>query len=421
MDTHGETIDAGAPRGRREAAMRFILLVVLIDMLSVGIIVPVLPSLVGTFTTNPAEQTTWYGVIVFAFAISSFVFSPILGALSDTYGRRRLLLVGFCGLALNFFVTGAATALWMLAASRIVGGAMQANAAVASAYIADITAPELRSKRFGQMGAMFGIGFIAGPVIGGLLGGISLHLPFFVSGVLALLNFAYGFFVLPESLPVERRRPFSLARANPFSSLRNLGGLGSWWLVGIYACSGLAQFTLFTTWVLYTTFRFHWGPTENGWSLFAVGLVAALVQGLLLGRLMKHFSAKQLALAGLFSSALAFLGYGLATAGWVLYVVIVAGFLGNVVGVVMQGIVSSAADPTRQGETMGALTSLSSLMAVIAPLFGAPVLALVSHLSPGDWRMGASMFFCSALQTMALVFAIVLFNRLALKAQALPT
>ncbi len=408
-------MDAGAASRapRREAAMRFILLVVLIDMLSVGIIVPVLPALVGSFTANPAEQATWYGVIVFAFAISSFVASPILGALSDAYGRRRLLLVGFCGLALNFFATGTATALWMLVASRIVGGAMQANAAVASAYVADITAPEQRAKRFGQMGAMFGIGFIAGPVLGGLLGGVSLHLPFLVSGVLALLNLAYGVFVLPESLPPARRRAFSIARANPLSSLRNLAALDSWWLVGIYACTGLAQFTLYTTWVLYTTYRFHWGPTANGWSLFAVGLVAALVQGLLLGRLVKRFSSKQLAIAGLVSSALSYLGFGLATAGWVLYVVIVAGFLANAVGAVMQGIVSASADPTRQGQTMGALTSLSSLMAVIAPLFGAPVLALVSHLPPNDWRIGAPMFFCAALQTIALLFAIALFRRAA--------
>ena len=392
--------------------MRFIMLVVLIDMLSVGIIVPVLPSLVGHFTANPADQTTWYGVIVFSFAVASFFGAPILGALSDMYGRRPILLLGFCGLAINFFATGLATAIWMLIASRVIGGAMQANAAVANAYVADITPPDERAKRFGMLGAMFGIGFIAGPVIGGLLGGIDLHLPFLVSGVLALVNLAYGVMVLPESLPKDRRRAFDLRRANPFTSLRNLGRLDtSWWLVGVFACSGLAQFTLYTTWVLYTSFRFHWGPTENGYSLFAVGMVSALVQGVLLGRLLERFSPRNLAVTGLVSSTLSYVAFGLSTEGWMLYVVIVAGFLGNTVGAVMQSVISKSADATRQGQTMGALSALSSLMAVIAPLFGAPVLALVSHLPAGDWRLGAPMFFCAALQAGSLCFAILYFRQ----------
>ncbi len=399
--------------GRRPAAMRFILLVVLIDMMSVGIIVPVLPSLVGTFAANPTEQTLWYGVVVFAFALSSFVFSPILGGLSDAHGRRALLLLGFCGLAFNFFVTGAATALWMLVASRIVGGAMQANAAVANAYVADITPPGERAKRFGQLGAMFGIGFIAGPMIGGLAGGVDVHLPFFIAGGLALANLAYGFFVLPESLPRARRKPFRLAATNPFASLAKLGALdGSWWLVGILFCSGLAQFTLYSTWVLYTTFRFGWGPTENGWSLFAVGVVAALVQGVLLGRLLKRFTPRALATTGLVSSVLSYLAYGLVTDGWMLYVVIVCGFLGNTVAVVMQSYVSGATDAKSQGQVMGAVTSLSSLAAVIAPLIATPVLGVVSHLPRGDWRLGAPMFFCAALQCAALAFAVTHFRRL---------
>ena len=392
--------------------MSFIMLVVLIDMLSIGIIVPVLPSLVGGFTGNPAEQTTWYGIVTFAFALTSFFFSPILGALSDAYGRRPILLLGFCGLAVNFFATALATALWMLIVSRVIGGAMQANASVANAYVADITPVEQRAKRFGLLGAMFGIGFIAGPVIGGLLGGIDLRLPFIVAGCLSLVNLAYGVIVLPESLPAERRRRFDVARINPFASLKSLALLDrSWWLVGVLACSGLAQFTLYTTWVLYTSFRFGWGPTQNGWSLFAVGLVAALVQGLLLGPLLKRYSHRRLAVAGLISSVLSYLAFGLVTQGWMLYIVIVAGFLGNVVGAVMQSFVSSGTDATRQGQTMGAVSALNSLTAVIAPMFAAPILALVSHLPPGDWRLGAPMFFCAALQVGSLAFALWHFSR----------
>ncbi len=197
----------------RPAAMRFILLVVLIDMLAVGLIVPVLAPLVGLFTSSPSEQTYLYGLVIFSYVLASFVGAPVLGALSDRYGRRPILLLGFCGLALNFFATALATALWMLVAARLVGGAMQANAAVANAYVADITPPEQRARRFGLLGAMFGLGFILGPVLGGLLGGISLQLPFFVAGTLALVNLAYGYFVLPESLPIGQRRPWWTGRA----------------------------------------------------------------------------------------------------------------------------------------------------------------------------------------------------------------
>ncbi len=404
--------------GKSPAAMRFILLTVLIDMLAVGLIVPVLPGLVGKFTANPAEQAHWYGVVTFSFALASFIGAPVLGALSDRYGRRAVLLIGFCGIAINFFMTALATGIWMLIVSRLFGGGMQANAAVANAYVADITPPEQRAKRFGMLGAMFGIGFILGPVIGGILGGIDLHLPFWVAGVLALLNLAYGWFVLPESLPPERRRPVDWKRANPLSSLKQLTQLkGVGLLVGVLVCGGLAQFVLYTTWVLYGSYRFGWGPSENGWSLFAVGVVSAVVQGGLLGRLLKIFPPQRLAVMGLMSSTLAFFGFGMATAGWFMYVVIFANLLGNTVQASMQSLISGAASGSEQGQTLGAVSGLNSLMAVIAPMFAAPLMGAVSHLPAGDWRVGAPMFFCATLQAVALIFAVAHFrsHRQALK------
>ena len=393
----------GAPPG---AAMRFIMLTVLIDMMSIGLIVPVLPPLVGSFTGSQADQAFWYGAVTFAFSLANFFGSPILGALSDAYGRRPVLLLGFCGLALNFFATALSTALWMLIAVRLVGGAMQANAAVANAYVADISAPEDRAKRFGMLGAMFGIGFILGPVMGGLLGGIHLQLPFFVAGGLSLVNLLYGYFVLPESLPVERRRRFEWKAANPLITLRALAQLkGVGLLVAVLACSALAQFVLYTTWVLYSTFKFGWGPSDNGWSLAAVGVMSVLVQGVLLGKLLKRFSPQRLALIGLISSTLAHLLWGLATEGWMMYAVIFGNLLGFTVAATMQSIISSAADETNQGQTMGAVSSLSSLMAVVAPAIGAPLLGMVSHLPHGDWRIGAPMYFCAALQLAALLLA----------------
>ncbi len=394
-------------RKDRAAAMPFIMLATLVDMMAIGLILPVLPALVGGFTGSQAQQAFWYGVVIFALGLANFFASPVLGALSDAHGRRPVLLLGFCGLALSFFATALATALWMLIAVRLVSGAMQANLSVSNAYVADITPPEERAKRFGMLGAMFGLGFILGPVVGGLLGAIDLRLPFFAAGSLALLNLLYGWFVLPESLPAERRRAFEWKSANPVSALRGLAKLqGVGRLVAVIACSGLAQFVLYTTWVLYTTFKFGWGPLENGWSLAAVGVVSVVVQGLLLGRLLKRFSARRIAVMGLLSSTVSFVAWGAATEGWMMFAIIFVNLLGATVAAAIQSIISSAADAQSQGRALGAVGGLNSLMAVVAPVLGAPLLAVVSHLPQGDWRIGAPFYFCAALQAAALALAI---------------
>jgi MFS transporter, DHA1 family, tetracycline resistance protein len=401
--------------------MPFILVTVLVDMVSIGLIIPVLPALVGTFTGSQSDQAFAFGAVMFAFGIANFIGSPILGALSDRFGRRPVLLIGFCGLALNFFATALAPALWMLIAVRLVGGAMQSNVAVANAYVADITPPEERARRFGMLGAMFGLGFILGPVMGGLLGEINLRLPFFVSGSLALLNWLYGYFVLPESLPRDRRRPFDWKRANPIAALKGLTmlkGVGP--LVAVLALSSLAQFVLHTSWVLYTTFKFGWGPRDNGWSLFAVGLMSALVQGVLLKHLLNRFAPPTLAVLGLVSSTLSFTVWGAATAGWVMYAVIFCNVLGFAAAAAMQSIVSNAADSRTQGQTMGAVASLNSLTAVLAPMIGAPLLGMVSHLPRGDWRIGTPYYFCAALQAVSTLLAVRHFSRRRKSAVALP-
>jgi DHA1 family tetracycline resistance protein-like MFS transporter len=395
-----------AARGR-EAAMPFIMLTVLIDMVAIGLIIPVLPHLVGSFTSSPTEKTMWFGVVAFSFGIANFFGSPIIGGLSDRFGRRPVLLVGFCGLALSFFVTAMATALWMLIVVRLFSGAMQSNAAVANAYVADISTPDQRAKRFGMLGAMFGLGFILGPAVGGILGGIDLHLPFYAAGVLALANWLYGYFVLPESLPVERRRPFEWRRANPVSSLAGLAQIkGIGLLVAVVGLAGLAQFTLHMTWVLYTDLKFGWGPRETGWSLFAVGVMSALVQGVLMGPLLRRFSPRRLAVLGLLSSTLAFAAWGAASEGWMMYAVIFANVLGFAGAAAIQSIISNAADHTKQGQTMGAVAGLNSLMAVIAPIVGPAMLSFVSHLPRGDWRIGAPYYFCAVLQACATLLAI---------------
>jgi MFS transporter, DHA1 family, tetracycline resistance protein len=407
--SHAEAISPEA--AQRPAAMRFIMLTVLIDMISIGLIIPVLPVLVGTFTHSKSEQSFWYMGVTFAFGIANFFGSPILGALSDRYGRRPVLLLGFCGLAINFFATALSTALWMLVAVRLVGGAMQSNIAVANAYVADITPPEQRARRFGLLGAMFGVGFILGPMLGGFLGENNPHLPFFVAGGLALLNLGYGYFVLPESLPADKRRPFDWKKANPVNALTALTRLeGAGALVAVLAFTGLAQFILYTSWVLYTSFKFGWTPYLNGVSLAVVGVVSVIVQGVLLGKLLKRFTPQRLAVVGLISSTLAYFAYGAAPEGWMMYAIIVLNFLGFTVAASFQSIISSAAGPDMQGQTMGAVSSLNSLTSVIAPLLGPPLLAMVSHLPPGDWRIGSPFYLCSALQLVGLVLAIVHFR-----------
>ena len=394
-------------RPRRAAAMPFIMLTVLIDMVSIGLIIPVLAPLVGTFTGDQGDHAFWYGVVTFAFGFANFWGSPILGALSDHHGRRPVLLLGFFGLALSFIVTGLATALWMLVAIRLVSGALQANAAVAQAYVADISAPEERAKRFGMLGAMFGMGFVLGPVMGGLLGAIDLHLPFFVAGGLAVLNALYGIFVLPESLPPERRTPIDWKKANPVTSLRKLGELhGIGMLVAVIGLAGLAQFILHTTWVLYTTFKFGWGPKENGWSLFAVGVMSVLVQGGLIRVALKRSTPQRIAVVGLLSSTVCYALWGAATEGWQMYAVIGLNVFGFMTQAAIQTLVSNAADDSSQGRALGAVASLNSLTAVLAPVIGSALLGFVSHLPRGDWRIGAPFFLCSALTLAATVLAL---------------
>ena len=398
-----------APASR--ASMPFILIAVLIDMISIGLMVPVLPHIVGVFTTSNDEQTLAFMAVTLAFGVANFFGSPILGALSDRFGRRPVLLIGFAGMALSFFVTALATSLWVLVVVRLFSGAMQSNISVANAYVADISVADDRARRFGQLGAMFGVGFMLGPVIGGVLGDIDVRLPFVVAGALAVVNWCYGFFVLPESLPLDKRRAFEWKRANPVAALRGLAALkGVGPLVAVIALSGLAQFMLHMVWVLYTKFKFGWGPGQVGWSLLVVGVVSVLGQGVLLKPLLKRYTPQRVAVMGMASASLAYFSYGLATEGWMVFVVIGFNVLGGVASAALSSIVSNAASATTQGQTMGAVSSLSSLMAVIAPLIGLEILRWVSHLPAGHVLIGLPFFTCAAVQLIAMLLAYRFFR-----------
>jgi DHA1 family tetracycline resistance protein-like MFS transporter len=397
---------------KRKPAIPFILITLLIDVMGFGLLLPVLPALVGEFTTSRDAQTYWYGAMILTFGLTQFVCAPILGALSDRFGRRPVLLGSIFGLGSMFLLSALATSLAGLLLARVLGGVMAANFAVANAYVADLTAPENRAKSFGMVGAAFGIGYLIGPMVGGLLGSIDIRLPFYVAAGLSVANFLYGWFVVPESLPPERRKAVDWRRATPFASLVGLVRLKSVGvLVAVIAVGNLAQFILHGTWVLYTNFRFGWGPRETGLSLFVVGLMAAVVQGGLLGWLLRTFGDRRVVVAGLASGVLAYLAYGLTTVGWVMYAIIFANVLAFAVGPALHAIVSKAADPSEQGVAMGSLSSLNSLMAVTAPFIGTPLLAEVSHLPAGDWRIGAPFFMSALLAFVALVLAAWHFSR----------
>jgi MFS transporter, DHA1 family, tetracycline resistance protein len=388
---------------RRKAGLPFIFVVVFIDVLGIGIALPVLPMLVGEFTASRDLQSYWYGALVITYGAMQFLCAPLLGALSDRFGRRPLLLWSLLGLGTHFLLLALAPSLGWMFVARLVGGTAGASFAVANAYASDVTAAEERAKGFGLVGAAFGLGFIFGPMIGGILGSIDLRLPFFAAAGLSLLNATYGLLLVPESLPQERRAPFSLARANPFAALATLARhreIGS--LVLVFALVILAQLMLQVTWVLYTHFRFGWGPRENGFALFCVGLVATVVQAALLGPLLRRFGDVRLSLIGLAVGTVAYLLYGLATQGWMMYAIIVGNFLSFAAGPALQGIVSRAVDPREQGVTMGALNSINSIMFVLAPSIGTPLLAMVSHLPSSDWRVGTTFYVSAVLQATGL-------------------
>jgi len=397
---------------QRQPAVAFVLVTVVIDVIGIGLMIPVLPVLVGEFTTNREAQTYWYGLLVLTFGCAQFACSPLLGALSDRFGRRPVLLSSMAGMGLMFFLTTQVTTLIGLLATRVVGGALSANMAVANAYVADVTSHESRAKSLGLVGAAFGVGFILGPVLGGFLGHYDIRLPFLVGAGLCVLNFLYGAAVVPESLPHERRKAMSLARVNPLGALLGLTRLRNvGLLVAVIAINNLAQFILHTTWVLYTAFRFGWGPRETGLSLFVVGVAATLVQGALLGPMLRHLGERHAVLFGLASGVLAYAGYGLATQGWMMYAIIFCNFLSYAVGPAMVAIISKAADPREQGLAMGTLSSLASLMVVIAPLLGTPLLAEVSQLPANDWRVGLPYLLSSGLNLVALGMAALHFAR----------
>ena len=395
-----------ANRKSTTGKLNFVLVCIFIDMLGIGLIVPVMPLLVGQFVPAREDHALWFGVLSATFGVLQFLFMPALGALSDRIGRRPVLLSSMAGMCLNFLVTAWAPSMLWLFVGRIIGGMSSASMSVASAYASDISTKENRAKSFGKIGAAFGLGFICGPMLGGLLGNNDLHLPFYVAALLSAANLIYGYFMVPESLPPGQRAAFAWGRLNPLSALlRLVRRTDIRGLVIVIALVTFGQMMLQSTWVLYTTFRFGWTPRDNGIAMFCVGLVSATVQAGLLAVLIRRFGEMRLSLLGIISGSLAFLGYGLATQGWMMYAIILCNVLAFAAAPSLQAIVSKTTPANQQGELMGSLQSISSLGVIVTPLIGTAILASVSDLPPGDWRIGSHFLLCAALQAVAIFVA----------------
>jgi len=353
----------------KQAAVGFIFITLLLDVTGIGIIIPVMPSLIMELTGEGLSAASKYGGwLILAYAFFQFIFSPIVGALSDKYGRRPVLLVSLFGFGLDYILLALAPNLWWLFLGRILSGIMGASFTTGAAYIADVSAPEKRAANFGLIGAAFGLGFIVGPVIGGLLGEFGPRVPFYAAAVLSLLNWLYGLFILPESLPAEKRRAFSWKRANPLGSLINLkrypvlAGL-IFAMVFVYIAAHAVQ----STWAYFTMYRFEWGEAEVGYSLGFVGVLSALVQGVLIRWLIPKIGENASVYLGMIFYAIGLVLFSLAGDGWMVYPYMVVYCLGGIAGPALQGIMSNQVPSNEQGELQGALTSTMSATSIIGP------------------------------------------------------
>jgi len=397
------------------AAFAFVLVTVLLDMLALGVMVPVLPKLVVEFMGGDiASAATITGYFGFAWAAMQFVFSPVLGALSDRFGRRPVIILSNIGMGVDYVVMALAPSLWWLFAGRLLSGVSAATSATAGAYITDVTSPDKRAAKFGMMGAAFGFGFIIGPAVGGFLGSIDLRLPFWVAAGLSFANALYGFFVLPESLPRERRAPFRWRMANPVGSLSLLRTRPL--LIGLAAAlllERIAHDSLPRVFVLYTDYRYQWSAATVGLALAAVGVAQMVVSAGMVGASVRRFGERQTLLTGLLFGLGGFVLYGLAPTGlWFMAgVPLVA--LGGLAGPAMQGLMTREISSSDQGKLQGALASIQGVAGLIGPLLFTQIFA-TSIRAEGPLHLPGAPYLLSAL----LVFVALLTAVRATRAKA---
>lgn len=383
-------------------AFFFVVVAVILNMVSFGIIMPVMPALLEDVTGLAAEQSVSYGGwLAMTFAVANFFAMPILGGLSDRYGRRPVLLASIAMLGVDLLIMGLAPTLAVLFIGRFLGGMFSATYSVANAYIADVTEPEDRGRAFGMMGAAFGIGFILGPVFGGFLGEINPRLPFFVAAGIAGINFLYGWFILPESLKEEDRRDFSLARANPFGAMVHFSKVPrvAWFIVAI-GLFQIAHAVYPSTWNFHGEIRYNWSEFEIGLSLAAVGIGSAVSQALLTGYLIKRFGPMRAGLFGLVANAIALFLFFLAGAPWMAYAVIFVSAIGGVAMPAINTITSTLTPRNAQGELQGAQASMMAFTLIFSPVLMTQTLKYFATLPDGHaFKTGGAAFLLAAIIT----------------------
>jgi DHA1 family tetracycline resistance protein-like MFS transporter len=394
-----------AAQSGRKAALTFIFVTVLIDMLAFGMIIPVLPVLVQDFVGGDAARAAeMYGLFGTAWALMQFIFSPVQGSLSDHFGRRTVILISCAGLGLDFILMALAPNLWWLLAGRVISGITAASFSTAGAYISDVTPPEKRSASFGIIGAAFGVGFVLGPALGGLLGSISPRLPFWASAFLALANVCWGLYVLPESLPKEKRVAFSWRHANPLGALKLLRSHPM--LAGLavsYFLMNLAHVVLPSTTVLYMHYRYGWDTRAVGMLLAGVGISSLIVQGFLVKPMVHWLKERRAMAVGLTFGAMGFAIYGLALTGPIFWIGVPVMALWGIATPSLQTIMTRLVEATEQGRLQGALASLVGLASLIGPIVFTETFAV--FIGPqASWGLPGAPFLLAAV----LVFGAML-------------
>jgi DHA1 family tetracycline resistance protein-like MFS transporter len=398
---------------KRQAALGFIFATLLIDVMGLGIIIPVIPKLIEHLIHgNISLASSYAGWLTVAYAGTQFLFAPLIGNLSDKFGRRPVLLCSLLGFGVDYLFSAFSPTIAWLFVGRIVAGITGASFTTASAYIADISAPEKRAANFGMIGVAFGLGFIIGPVIGGILGKYDVHYPFIAAAALALLNATYGYFILPESLDKEHRRPLDLKRCSPWGSLIQLKKYKS--VIGLAVSLFLIYFaaqSVQSVWTFYTMYKFSWNEAWVGYSLGAVGLFIAIVQGGLIRVIIPKLGQERSIWVGLVLYATGLLLFAFATKGWMMFIFLAPYCLGGIAGPALQGYMSNNVPANEQGELQGGLTSLMSLSSIFGPLLMTELFYYFTRPGSIFQFPGAPFVIGSVLMLLSAVLAILSFKR----------
>jgi len=398
---------------KQSAALGFIFITLLIDVIGLAIIIPVFPKLIeGLIHGNISDASRISGLLLVAYAVMQFLFSPLVGNLSDKYGRRPVLLFSLLGFGIDYLFLAFAPSIGWLFIGRIIAGVTGASFTTASAYIADVSSPEKRSQNFGMIGVAFGLGFIIGPVIGGILGKIDVHYPFYAAAALALLNAAYGFFILPESLAKEHRRPFSWKRSNPLGTLVQLKKYPA--VIGLAICLFVVYFAghaVQSVWTFYTMQKFHWDEDLVGYSLGFIGLLIALVQGGLIRVVIPKIGQERSIWVGLILYSIGMLLFGLANQSWMMFAYMIPYSLGGIAGPALQGMMTNEVPANEQGELQGGLTSLMSLSSIFGPWFMTYIFYFFTSSKAPMYLPAAPYYVAAVLMLISALLAIRSFKK----------